>query len=786
MGLGATSMLARVEIRRAWRTLVALGLLAGIALGIALAAAQVARRTATAYDRLVEATGAPDATVLVVGGDRDVPPLEKLPAVQDSWRTSGGVARLDRGPLTYLTIFAGADAPPPGIFTPVYVDGHPPDPASETDLVVSEALARAFDLHVGDDLPVSFLTTKQVTEFDTGFGAPAGPALPLRVVGIVRAVDGDESSQAFSTPALARRLAADASSARYVLVRLRGGADAVTAFRKSAQELATASQPSVGAGEFLGYQVDSPLRQRSVVDVTTRVLVIGLVAFAATTALAGLLACALTLRRYFAASDLSPTVLAALGATTVQLRRARLATTAPFVVCGAFVALTIATAAARLGAVGSTARREPHPGWAPNVALLALGTLAVVVALVGVASLASARRRHASGAARPSAVGARLGRAGAPASVVLGARYGLDPGRGRGALPVRAALAAGVVGVALVVAILVWSTSVGRLVDHPERWGWVADAFVEDVRPTTVRRLADDPRIAAVAVVREADLDVAGRTTTTSAFTDRTGHVGWTITDGRMPERTGEITLGARLASSIDASVGSRVPVYSRAGRRELLDVVGIGSGPDTTNDQFANGAVVARADLERIALTEPFTGAAVVYRPGVDAAQASAAIGRNLEVVRPARPADLDNLDQLGRLPLLLVAVLVLLVVAVLFHMLVTLVRRRRRDFDTLRALGLRPGQLASTVVVTALVFAAVGVGIGAPLGFAIGRFAWRVTQDALFMQSPVASPAALLLGVAAFACVTAVLVAAWPAWSVLHRRDPGRRAQVTFAGRE
>src|SRR6185295_10018049 len=119
MRLGATSMLARVELRRAWRTLLALGLLAGITLGIALAATQVARRTATAYDRLVAATHTPDAVVLVIGGDDAVAPLQELPAVQDSWRTTGAVARVDRGPLTYLAIFAGPDAPPKGLFTPV-------------------------------------------------------------------------------------------------------------------------------------------------------------------------------------------------------------------------------------------------------------------------------------------------------------------------------------------------------------------------------------------------------------------------------------------------------------------------------------------------------------------------------------------------------------------------------------------------------------------------------------------------------------------------------------------
>jgi hypothetical protein len=784
MRLGATSMLARVELRRAWRTLLALGVLAGITLGIALAATQVARRTATAYERLVEAAGTPDAIVLVVGGDRAVAPLEDLPAIQQSWRTTGAVARVDRAPLRYLALYAGGDAPPKGLFTPVYVDGHAPDPASETDLVVSEALAHALDLRVGDELPLSFLTNQEVTEFDTGFGAPDGPTLPMRITGIVRAVDDDQSSQAFGTTALARRLAAAASSTPAVLVRLRGGADAVPAFRRSVQQLATASQPDAGAGEFLGYQVQSPLRQRAAVDVTTRVLVIGLLVFASATALAGLLACALTLRRSFSASELSPATLAALGATGEQIRRARLAATAPFVALGTLVALAVGVSAAGLGPAGSTARREPAPGWSPNVAVLAWGTLVVAVALLGVALLATALRRRTAPAPRPSAISARLGRMGAPPAVALGSRYALDPGRGRGALPVRAALAAAAVGVTGVVAILVWSTSVGHLVERPERWGWDADALVADVQPANVRALVDDPRTAAVAVVQQADLDVAGHTTSASAFVDRKGNVGWTITDGRMPRRNGEIALGARLARTLDKDVGSRVAVFSRAGRRELLDVVGIGSGPDTNNDQFANGAVVSPDDLARVALTDPFNGAAIVYRPGDDAERAAAAIGRDHEVTGPERPADLDNLDQLGRLPALLVAVLVLLVVAVLFHVLVTLVRRRRNEFDTLRAVGLRPAQLARTVVVTALVFAAVGVGIGAPLGFVVGRFAWRVTQDALYIESAVASPVLVLLGVAAVAFAAAVIVAAWPAWTVAHRRAAARSERVTSDG--
>ena len=54
---------ARREIARRWRSLVAVGLLAGIAGGLSLAAISGARRSQTAYSRYRVATAAPDAVV---------------------------------------------------------------------------------------------------------------------------------------------------------------------------------------------------------------------------------------------------------------------------------------------------------------------------------------------------------------------------------------------------------------------------------------------------------------------------------------------------------------------------------------------------------------------------------------------------------------------------------------------------------------------------------------------------------------------------------------------------
>ena len=56
-------MWARADVRHRWRSLVALGILAGVTAGLAFAAFAGARRTSTALDRLRARTNASDAVV---------------------------------------------------------------------------------------------------------------------------------------------------------------------------------------------------------------------------------------------------------------------------------------------------------------------------------------------------------------------------------------------------------------------------------------------------------------------------------------------------------------------------------------------------------------------------------------------------------------------------------------------------------------------------------------------------------------------------------------------------
>src|SRR2546421_8464416 len=104
----AVRMWARSELGRRWRALVALGVIAGVAAGLALAAMAGARRTSTAYGRWRAATAAPDAIVFgtqVVQDPEaiqhlDYTPVLRLPEVVDGGSfalTPVGVAKPGMG-----------------------------------------------------------------------------------------------------------------------------------------------------------------------------------------------------------------------------------------------------------------------------------------------------------------------------------------------------------------------------------------------------------------------------------------------------------------------------------------------------------------------------------------------------------------------------------------------------------------------------------------------------------------------------------------------------------------
>jgi predicted lysophospholipase L1 biosynthesis ABC-type transport system permease subunit len=146
---------------------------------------------------------------------------------------------------------------------------------------------------------------------------------------------------------------------------------------------------------------------------------------------------------------------------------------------------------------------------------------------------------------------------------------------------------------------------------------------------------------------------------------------------------------------------------------------------------------------------------------PGVDIEREAHKLDRELgkfgaQAEGPNEGTQLPNLRRVHALPLLLSGLLAPAAAAAVAHMLVSSVRRRRRDLAVLKTLGFIRRQVSATVAWQATTVVLIALMIGLPLGLAAGRWAWTLFADELgvipepalaVVASLVAVPAALLL---------------------------------------
>ena len=111
--MGAVRSVARWRLARHWRALAASGVLLGLGFGLCLASFAVARRTSSAYDRILTAADAPDAAVTLDaggGGGGGGPTPE---AGERSLRSIDGIERQ----RVYAGFLGGADGVEPAAVT---------------------------------------------------------------------------------------------------------------------------------------------------------------------------------------------------------------------------------------------------------------------------------------------------------------------------------------------------------------------------------------------------------------------------------------------------------------------------------------------------------------------------------------------------------------------------------------------------------------------------------------------------------------------------------------------
>ena len=129
---------------------------------------------------------------------------------------------------------------------------------------------------------------------------------------------------------------------------------------------------------------------------------------------------------------------------------------------------------------------------------------------------------------------------------------------------------------------------------------------------------------------------------------------------------------------------------------------------------------------------------------------------------VADQRPGDIKNYASIRDTPLALAVVLAVLAVGTLAHVLLTGVRRRRRDLALLKTLGFTRRQVLGTVAWEASAFAAVALLVGLPLGVIAGRWAWAVFASAAGVSTAATVPLATVLLAIPATLLAANLIAA------------------------
>ena len=775
--MGAVRLRLSAELRTRWRAWAALALVIGLFGGAVAAAVAGARRTDSAFRRLLVATDTPDLMVFSQPGNNgfaafDYEELARMPNVAAAGRGAGFA-------VLKPSAAVGLAAPADGrvghaLARRKVLAGRAPRPDRADELSVSFVFAHDRHVHVGS---LVHLALAKPGEGDQQALVP----FTFRVVGIDAAPiefppqAGTGTELTWATPAFYREHAADLVTYDAAFLRMKHGS-------RDVPPMMAALEQQAGGKPVQGFATvhQSDNTQRSI-----HLQAVALWLLAALLALAAVLVVVQLLARQAFLESAEYRDLWALGMGPGQLMAIGLARAAIVGALGGVIAVLVALALSPLTPVGLARTAEPRPGFAADWYALGLGAIASFLLVVVTAAWPSWREaRHASrrgveveGRTRPSRAGEVLSRVSAPASVTTGVRLALEPGRGRSAVPVRSTVVGAVVGVTALASALVFGTSVNHLLATPKLYGVTWDAEVDslasnDVRPV-VDTVRDDPDVASLGVGYSGfPSEIDGLAVDGIALDTKKGHSLMPVPrKGRRPVAPDEAMLAARTMSALHAHIGSVVHVtVAGVGSPRPFRVVGEAVFPSLSDGIGLGKGVALTVKGMQAGIDEPppFDTAMVTFRRGAPPS-AFAALNRRVQQAGawsmrpPDKPTDLVNFGRVQRLPLVLAALLGALAIATMAHLLVSSIRRRRRELAILKTVGFASGQVRATVAWQATTLAAVAVAVGVPCGLAAGRWIWTLFANQLGTVAPptvsIATIATLVVGTVVIANLIALL---------------------------
>jgi hypothetical protein len=779
-------LLVQCDLRRRWRPLLVVALLVGMAGAVVLTAAAGARRTESAYPRLLDAIEAHHASVEVspeyFDGIADLPQVEAVAPASFMFVVAPAGFRSD----DLSTMAPIDDRWNVVVDRPVLLDGRRPQPDRVDEVLVNEEAADRLGVQLGRVLTLASFTSEQMERLTDGqdAGEPAGPEIDVTVVGVGRTELEVAGSQPLIllTPAFYALHRYDIGHFDEILhVRLTHGDQDVAAFQEGVRRVVPESE-----GVTVTPQADS---STSIED-ATGVQAVSLVIFAIAAGLAGFVAIGEALARQTALSTDDQIKLHALGLSRRQRFTALIAPAALVAVTGAAVAAGVALLASPVMPTGLARRAEPDPGFAADWLVLGLGFVAVAILVSGRAAISAWRTAGRPSYASVPAGGARvvawLARLDARPPVVTGVRMALEPGRGRTAVPMRSALAGAVTGVAGMVAALTFGAGLGWAASEPAVYGLTWDASV--VGPSDaggleheVTALAENDDVRDVAALSVLPIRFGGEPLQSYGLEPFEGGSFLAVLDGRAPQGPDEVMVGSETLDRLGRHLGDTVAARGlEGGASRDLTIVGRGvfpefvhpGVPDSDTGAYNDFALLTLAGSESLATEaggEYFSMALVRWAPGIDGSAATrrlAGNGSDVQVV--GRPDRIVNLARVDAFPSVVAAFLVLVAAVATGHALAMSVRRRARDLALFKALGFVGSQVRAAVAWQATTLAAVGVVLGVPAGLVIGRSAWAIVASRLGIDDHIPYPWLALTVAVPVIFVVANLIAT----------PPGRRA--------
>ena len=654
---------ARSGVARRQRSALVLGALVAATVAFALASLTAAARAESAFDRLRADSHSSD---LVFFGERDLADaIDRISRI-DGLAEVGVTSEMFVRPLgselipdhQLIAMAARSDLGGAGLDTPRIVAGRSARPEDVDEVVLSEALAADLGVHVGDMIDLESFSNAWVDiAFNGGDpGPPDGPVVSAQLVGLS------------STPADFGRFAG-----RIVHLTPAFAARFEDRIRTYTWVSARAADPSpsgleeLTAGPLRDMEVDeSFFADSEATQDGLRTVAVSLRLVASAGAVAGVTAVGLAAGRLARDVLTCRNSLVAIGCTRAQLVLLVSLALVPWVMGGLVLGLVLGSIMAPRAAVGLARAVDPDLGVIANtmsIALVAIGSAAILGALVGLVAVRAARPPRAT-----PGFGIALPPLDHPLAILIAVRRTIFGASDRGGRAGRGATLALASAIMVAVAALVVSASIAQLQDDPslsghgtaEQRAIDSGESLEDYEEA-MRVLEADDRVADLAGAHIGFATAAGVGDLAVLVLDaRRGDLGGRVVSGRLPSQPDEVAMGPATLEAFGGVVGDDVELGSD-GATARFRIVGVVLFPegDFPHD-WGSMITVGGADrfLGGVNGTEVHQ-TLFIWAPGVDAMMADRALeDRGLPVFSTAeglQPAVVSNLGQVRNLPLAL-----------------------------------------------------------------------------------------------------------------------------------